>query len=159
MMADVWAFEGAADVFPNLSTLHVFHRVLGTKITDSDWLRLHEKEINGYFQQSGELTYVDWTRSYQAVKVYMFALLVRHFGWESLYELMDESEVDSVGCFGSNQERLDHWVLKYSRLVGYNIKPHFQNFGLPVSDEVSEQLSDLEPLSLETETRLFFSED
>ena len=160
LATDAWAFEGAMDIFPNLSSLRVFHAVLGIKITESDWLRSYEKEMNGYFVRTCEPTYNDWARSYQAVKLYLFALLVKQFGWESFDQLLtDKSGLGLGTCFNANQDRLDAWVLKYSRIVEYNIKPHFQNFGLPVSDEVSEKLSDLEPLSLETDARLFFSED
>jgi len=72
---------------------------------------------------------------------------------------MEEYEEEiGRGCEapGGNEAKLDQWVLRYSRICGYNVRPHFMKFGLPVSESVSVELAELEPLSLETDINLFF---
>ena len=60
----------------------------------------------------------------------------------------------------SNQEKIDQWVIRYSKIVYRNIKPQFLMFGLPVSDYVDQHVSKYETWCPDEEKNpeLFFSE-
>jgi len=49
--------------------------------------------------------------------------------------------------------KIDQWVLRYSKIVGKNIKPHFLMFGLPVTDKYDQILQDLEPWIVESDKK------
>ena len=44
----------------------------------------------------------------------------------------------------SNQDKIDHWVIRYSKIIERNIKPQFQLWGLPVSDSVDVHVNQFE---------------
>ena len=73
-----------------------------------------------------------------------FAQLIKHFGWDSIRQFMKEYEKDierHTNLPQSNQDKIDQWVIRYSKIVSRNIKPQFKMFGLPVSDHVDAQVS------------------
>ncbi len=92
-----------------------------------------------------------------------FAQLIKHFGWDSMRQFMKEYEKDierHTNLPQSNQDKIDQWVIRYSKIVSRNIKPQFKMFGLPVSDYVDEHVSEFDPWLPEVEKNpeLFFSE-
>ena len=40
----------------------------------------------------------------------------------------------------NNQHKIDNWVIRYSNLIQRNLKPHFEMYGLPVSQEVNNYI-------------------
>ncbi len=158
MKREEWTFDGSGDVIANLFTMHSFYDMLGKEVNELDWLHDKRDQITEYFTRSDH-SYEDWRANSNAIGLYMFALLIKSFGWESIYRFMEEYEEDIRSGYevsGGNGGKLDQWVLRYSRICGYNVRPHFLKFGLPVSERVSVELAELEPLSLETDTGLFF---
>ena len=92
-----------------------------------------------------------------------FAQLIKHFGWDSMRQFMKEYEEDierNENLPNSNQEKIDQWVIRYSKIVSRNIKPQFLMFGLPVSDYVDQHVSKYEAWCPDEEKNpeLFFSE-
>jgi hypothetical protein len=93
-----------------------------------------------------------------------FAQLIRHFGWDSMRTFMKNYEADidkqDTSLPKNNQEKIDQWVIRFSKIVSRNIKPQFEMFGLPVSQHVDNDLSGLEkwcPLE-EKDSNKFFKE-
>jgi len=93
-----------------------------------------------------------------------FAQLIKHFGWDSMRLFMKNYEKDinddDSSLPKSNQDKIDQWVIRFSKIVSRNIKPQFEMFGLPVSNHVDTTLHDLEkwcPLE-EKDPDIFFSE-
>ena len=76
-----------------------------------------------------------------------FAQLIKYFGWEPMYKFMADYENDiknnSNNLPKNNQEKIDQWVIRYSHILQKNIKPHFEMWGLPVTDSVAIILQDL----------------
>jgi hypothetical protein len=92
-----------------------------------------------------------------------FAQLIKHFGWKSMRQFLKEYEKDietKNHLPKSNQEKIDQWVIRYSKIVSRNIKPQFLMFGLPVSDYVDLLVSKYEGWCPEEEkdSQVFFSE-
>lgn len=71
-----------------------------------------------------------------------------------MYQFMRDYERDiqhGTNMPHDNQDKIDQWVLRYSKIISRNIKPQFQMFGLPVSDKYDTELRELEPWCLESE--------
>ncbi len=98
-----------------------------------------------YFEKKP--TYEDWKNNCH-MGIMTFAQLIKHFGWEPMYKFLSDYENDIDNRIKSklpknNQEKIDQWVLRYSRIIEHNIKPQFEMWGLPVSESVDEELKDL----------------
>jgi hypothetical protein len=161
MQRDAWTFEGSVEVTVNIFSLHAGQLVVGKDIVDQTWPRHTIPIFKKYFSKTP--TYDDWSNDH-GMALMTFAQLIRHFGWQSMRKFMHDYEVDIKAGHSdklpkNNQDKIDQWVLRYSRIVGRNIKPQFQMFGLPVSDKLDEQLRGLEawcPIN-EQDSEIFFS--
>jgi len=71
------------------------------------------------------------------------------------YEVNISNSDDSLPA--SNQDKLDQWVIRYSNIVGCNLKKHFENFGLPVSQEVDNKIGHLKRVDIDVNPSKFFS--
>jgi hypothetical protein len=160
MQRDEWTFDGSVEVTVNIFSMHAFEFVVGKKIIEQTWPRNHMRDFKKYF--SKKPTYESWKSSY-GMALMTFAQLIRHFGWESMHKFMHEYEEDIKNDRDlpeSNQEKLDQWVVRYSRIVGRNIRPQFEMFGLPVTGiNVDEDLEGFELWSVEDEkdAKVFFA--
>jgi hypothetical protein len=58
----------------------------------------------------------------------------------------------------TNQDKIDQWVIRFSKIIGRNIKPQFKLWGLPVSDSVDAQVNHFKAFfpQEETDAKLFF---
>ncbi len=162
MQRDEWTFDGAIEVTVNFFSLHVYHQLIGREVHETSWLRGNFTEISKYLDPKNKkkVSYENWQQKY-GVGLFTFALLIKEFGWASMYKFLSDYEVnisnsdDSLPA--SNQDKLDQWVIRYSNIVGCNLKKHFENFGLPVSQEVDNKIGHLKRVYIDVDPRKFFS--
>lgn len=163
MQRDEWTFDGSVEITVNLFSLHAFYTMLGQDVTEVKWLRGEQKQIAQYFQNGSKQSYDLWQEKC-GVGLYTFALLIKHFGWQALYTFLDSYEdktYDSNEDWAhptNNQEKIDQWVIRYSKIIGYNIKNYFTMFGLPVSTNINQKLAGLESLSINPDPKNFFTD-
>jgi hypothetical protein len=117
--------------------MHAMEFVIGKKIVKQTWLLGQKHNFEKYFDRKP--TYDDWKDNCY-IAIMTFAQLIRHFGWKPMYKFMLDYEDDIVNHENRlpqcNQDKIDQWVLRYSKIVGYNIKRQFELWGLPVSYSV-----------------------
>lgn len=161
MQRDEWTFDGSIEVTVNFFSLHAYHLLVGQDIDQVYWLSEQKSSISRFLAKQSA-TFEDW-KSDPGVDLYTFAVLFKHFGWNSIYKFLKEYERDlndKASAYltlpNDNQEKLDQWVLRYSKIVGCNIGPHFRRFGLPVSKDVDKRLADLKPLAIDIKPETFF---
>jgi hypothetical protein len=140
-----WTFDEAVEVTVNIFSLHAGHFVLKKNILEQKWPRGHIGSFKTFFGKKP--SFDEWSRDL-GMALMTFIQLIKHFGWQSMYRFMAEYEQDiknnSLDLPKTNQQKIDQWVLRYSRIVGKNIKPQFEMFGIPVSLECDLLLDDLE---------------
>lgn len=170
LQRDEWTFDGSTEVTVNFFSMHAYTYVLGKKLNQIDWLKDQKDEIDLYFSKSTDSTYDEWKDAF-GLALYTFALLIKKFGWASMYEFLHDYEKDidnGTNLPKNNQQKLDQWVIRYSKICGHNLRPHFEKFGLPISESVDEDLWDwailnkqdgLELTECETDTKVFFSDE
>ena len=79
-----------------------------------------------------------------------------------MYRFMSDYENDRQNDKNTlpktNQDKIDQWVIRYSRIICRNIKPQFQLWGLPVSDSVDEHVNTFELFcpKEEIDAKIFF---
>lgn len=146
MQRDEWTFSAATEVTVNLFSLHAMQFIIGKKLTEIEWLK--NPNLSDYFDKTP--TETDWQND-PKVALFMFVIMIAEFGWKPMQTFMKNYEKDISAGLSSlprnDQEKIDQWVIRYSKLVDKNIKQHFEKFGLSVSDSVDDELSGLEPWS------------
>jgi hypothetical protein len=76
----------------------------------------------------------------------------QRFGWPSLQKFFTNYEIDIVNNAATlpktEQEKIDQWTIRYSRIVGGNVIAHLQFYGIqPTETLVSQQLTGLPKLT------------
>ena len=120
-------------------------KMLGYNVWQQEWLTNQRNDWSKFFLNSPN--YEKWTNGQNPGMTLMtFALLIKNFGWEPMYKFMSAYESDLNNGYNlpkNNQEKIDQWVIRYSKILQKNIKPHFELCGLPVSSKVDQILSTL----------------
>jgi hypothetical protein len=138
-------YLGSVEVTVNIFSMHAMEMMLGYKVWQQEWLTNQRNTWSSFFQNSPN--YEKWTNGQNPGMTLMaFALLIKNFGWDPMYKFMSDYESDLNKRYNmpkNNQEKIDQWVIRYSKILQKNIKPHFEVFGLPVSSQVDQMLSTL----------------
>ncbi len=139
MQRSEWTFESAVEVTCNLFSVHACQFIVG--------LRLNQIKFLENVNLAGHLSKKTEWKDFKYALV-MFVVMIQNFGWESMYKFLKEYEEDIAaekkGLPKTDVERVNQWVVRYSRIVARNVKQHFVRFGLIVSDWVDEELCELE---------------
>lgn len=141
-----WTFEGTGEVTCNLFSLWSFHRALG----ESDPTVGHEAMSAERRQQrmkrhlAGGAPFEAWKKDpFLALTLYW--QLIEAFGWDALKRVIASY---GDGAFGpppkSDDEKRDQWMVRYSKLVGRNLGPFFDRWGVPVSASAKASVEGLE---------------
>lgn len=149
MQRDEWTFHGSTEVTVNLFSLHATHMLIGHEVTRAKWLFDQRGNYDKYF--SKQPNYNDWQNDFFMALI-TFAQMIKHFGWKPMYKFMKDYEYDiekRLNLPENNQDKIDQWVLRYSRIVSRNIAPHFKMFGLTVSNRCEQALASYEPWFVE----------
>lgn len=76
------------------------------------------------------------------VALFIYAQLIREYGWESyknIFRLYEQIQPN----LDQNQEKIDYWIITFSREVGHNLIPLFKFWGFPVSESTVNELIEL----------------
>lgn len=149
MQKSYWDFEETTEVTNEIFSLYGYH-LLGKTYNETPWLVSCKKSIKNFFAIENP-TYKNWCDS-NGIGLVTFAVLVKEFGWDAFRTFFKqyEDEVKSGVTFSKkSSEVIDRWVIRFSKIVQRNIKPHFVLFGLPVSDKVDEHVNHFEPFTSE----------
>ena len=140
--------------------MHAMEKIVGLPIIQQEFVMDRKNVFPKYFAKKPN--YEDWKNNC-GMALMTFAQLIRTFGWEPMYRFMSDYEDDmknkKEALPKSNQDKIDQWVIRYSKIIEMNIKPQFELWGLPVSDAVDEHVNQFEPFcpTEETDVNKFFS--
>ena len=139
-----WTFDGSVEVTVNIFSMHAYEFVVGQKVLKQKWPREARHEFAKYFKNP---TFDNWRKN-PRMGLMTFAQLIKHFGWDAMRKFMGDYEHDieqKTSLPETEQDKIDQWVIRYSKIVNKNIRPQFEMFGLPVTaSKVDEQLYGLE---------------
>ena len=164
MQRSEWMFDDTGDVTVMLFSMHVVYKMSGgTPVYKQQWLMDQAGKFEKFF--ADQPTYERWQGNY-GMKLVTFASLIKHFGWPAMKTFLKnyERDINNPNARNmlpvTNQDKIDQWVIRYSRIVQRNIKPHFQMFGLPVSSSVDARVAHLPGWCVENEkkAKVFFSD-
>jgi hypothetical protein len=143
----LWVYRGTGEVTVNLFSLYIFEKMCGLGPKDNVWggamLATREHRLKRYLDNGKN--FHDW-QSDPFLALYMYSMMQEDFGWEPFtkvfkeYRAADESELPK-----NDDDKRDQWMVRFSRMVGKNLGPFFDAWGVPTSQEAKKSISSLPP--------------
>jgi hypothetical protein len=138
-----WTFEGTGEVTCNLFTMYVIDRVGGTKPANG---RVGLPVVAEHFRKytaGGKPDFAKW-QSDPFLALSMYVQLQHAFGWDAYKKVFAEYRALPAGEKPKGTtERIDQWMMRFSRTVNRNLGPFFQAWGLPVTDKALASIASL----------------
>jgi hypothetical protein len=103
------------------------------------WLKDQISSTKQYIEKGSNFD--EWKEN-PGVALFIYAQLVREYGWESYKDIFRKYE-QTRPSLGENQEKIDHWIRTFSQQVGHNLVPLFKFWGFPVSESTVNDLNEL----------------
>ena len=132
-----WTFEGTSEVTVNLFTLYALERAAGVTnrethayYTGRTWCRRRAEQW-----VKGGKSFKTWKNEYfLALDTFMRIRYV--FGWEPFVKMFHEYRAPVVGTLPrSNQEKMDQWATRLSRILDRNFADYFRAWSWPLSSD------------------------
>jgi hypothetical protein len=134
-----WTFGGTGEVTCNLYSLYLMEKIAGKKL----WDRIggERNKLPDYFAKGGDFN--QW-KSEPFLALAMYAQLIEAFGWDSMKRYLRSYEGPNAGPLPkTDEEKRDQFMVRYSKVVGKNLAPFFQKWGVPVSTQARASLGAL----------------
>ncbi|MCS7236858.1 MAG: M60 family metallopeptidase [Thermoguttaceae bacterium] len=138
-----WTFPEVSEVTCNLFTVYILERVCGMK----DRAAMHpglgdrQKRMTEYFAVGPSLEKLGQD-PFLALIPYL--QLQEAFGWETYRRVFAQyRQLPAAQRPRTTQEKIDQWVIRFSKEVGRNLAPFHRSWGFPVSPATEESLRDL----------------
>ncbi len=126
------------EVDVNLFSMYVMETVVGVKRTNHPDLKDIDRLIRDRLESPPKVT--PWTN------LAIFIKTIDAFGWDPLRSTLRSYAVPG-GTDGikTREQKIDQWVLRYSKATGRNLADFYAAFDLKCSDTVRTQLADVKP--------------
>jgi hypothetical protein len=124
------------EVDVNLFSMFVMQKLVGREMTAHPSLKDIDKLL---IQRLGSEKKVDaWTN------LAMYVKTIQAFGWEPLHKTMQSYALPG-GADGikTREQKMDQWVLRYSKATGKNLAPYYAAFDVTCSDATKQAISSL----------------
>ena len=140
-----FTFDGTGEVTNNVIGMYCYEAVL-----KKDWLIGHpgisEEARKDHVKKikSAEDKWQAW-KSDPFLALTTYIQLVQEFGWESWRKYLHSFADSSFGPPpGSDDEKRDQFLIRYSKVVNKNLGPFFDAWGIPVSSSAKAEVGKLE---------------
>jgi hypothetical protein len=139
-----WTFKGTTEVTVNLFTLYNFLKQYNTPIGET------RREMRPDVRKAAKEKHLasgapfDKWQSDPFLALAMYVELIEAFGWEPFKDVFAEYRklADSERPRNDNEKR-DQWMRRFSKRVGKNLGPFFDQWGVPVSQAAKDSIAGL----------------
>ena len=139
-----WTFSGSGEVTVNLFTLYTF--VHSYNMSISETRREMRPEVRKAAKEAHIAAGAPFAR-WQAdpfLALTMYVELIEEFGWDALKTVFAEyRDLPANERPRNDNEKRDQWMWRFSKTVGKNLGPFFDQWGVPVSQGAKDLVSDL----------------
>jgi len=141
--SDLWTFDGTVEVTVNLFTLYAYEQAAGIPplANDRGSVEFVRSELAKY-----DFTHPDFAQwqSDPFLALAMYVQLQHAFGWGAYERVFAEyRDLPPGDRPTTDDEKRDQWLVRFSRVVGMNLGPFFQAWGVPTSDAARASVADL----------------
>jgi hypothetical protein len=138
-----WTFEGTGEVTCNLFTMYVIDRIGGTKPANGRVGLPVVAEKFAKYTAGGKPDFAKWQGD-PFLALAMYVQLQHAFGWDAYKKVFAEYRALPAGEKPKGTtERIDQWMVRFSKTVNRNLGPFFQSWGLPVTDAALASIAKL----------------
>jgi hypothetical protein len=139
-----WTFDGTVEVTVNLFTLHNFLKQYNIPISETrPEMRPEVRKSAKEKHLAAGAPFDKWKRD-PFLALTMYLELIDEFGWESFKAVFAEYRGRSAEERPRNDdEKRDQWMCRFSKKVGKNLGPFFDQWGIPVSQAAKDSIADL----------------
>lgn len=136
-----WTFDGTGEVTVNLFTLYAMEKAAG--LTDLELFkgmttRADAKRRVVRWVEDGK-PFDGWKGDY-FLALETFTRIRRVFGWEPFLRMFREYHAPIVGKLpANNQEKIDQWATRLSRILNRNFADYFAAWSWPLSEGVAAE--------------------
>jgi len=144
---DAWTWEGCGEVTNNLFSLYgseKLNAVTPKLYGDAHPAMAPEKALKRLAKYLTDgVSYEKWN-SDPFLALTFFSKLRESFGWEPFTKLFTEFRNAPAKELPKNdQEKRDQFVIRFSRIVGKNLGPYMQAWGIPTTSDARSVVSEL----------------
>ena len=139
-----WTFSGSGEVTVNLFTLYNFYEQYGTPISETRRdMRPEVRKATKQKHIAEGTPFEQWKQS-PFLALTMYVELIEEFGWESFSAVFAEYRKLSPSERPRNDDdKRDQWMSRFSKQVGKNLGPFFDQWGVPVSQAAKDSVANL----------------
>ena len=139
-----WTFNGAGEVTVNLFTLYNYEKQCNSPIRETRRDMTPEARKATKEKYIAEGASFDKWKSDPFLALTMYVELIEEFGWEPFKEVFAEyRELPGNERPRNDDEKRDQWMCRFSKRVGKNLGPFFDQWGVPVSQPAKDSIVDL----------------
>ena len=139
-----WTFNGTGEVTVNLFSLYNYEKQCNTPIEAT------RREMQPEVRKAAKAKYITEGADFNKWKsdpflaLGMYVELIEEFGWEPFCEVFAEyRELPQGERPRNDDEKRDQWMCRFSKKVGKNLGPLFDQWGVPVSQAAKDSIADL----------------
>ncbi|HEU0226453.1 MAG TPA: M60 family metallopeptidase [Arachidicoccus soli] len=139
-----WVFGGTTEVSNNLFSLYCFDRLMGGQDDAHSGVSSEntQKMMRKYFAKGAD--YTKW-KADPFLGLILFRQLQEGFGWESFKTFFKgyhdlAAKYPNHAYAQTDQQKRDLWVINFSRIVGRNLAPFFEKWGIPISEDAKQKV-------------------
>ena len=139
-----WTFEGTGEVTCNLFSLYMFEAVHGQPMLSGHGAIAREVQAKkrGMHLRAGA-PFDKW-KSDPFLALGSYIQLIEAFGFGSLRTVLHSYDNPAFGPRPkSDDEKRNQWMVRYARIVGRNLGPFFEEWGIPVSAAAKAEIAAL----------------
>lgn len=143
-----WNFKGTGEVTNNLFALYVLHTIFDcpTNSTSSYSDAKKAQRLKTYVENGKQFS--QWQSNYD-LAFDTYVQLQEAYGWSAYKKIFANYQALSADERPTNDdERIDLWMVMFSRAVEENLADFFISWGFPISSEAVDLVRDLPPTSL-----------
>jgi hypothetical protein len=139
-----WTFSGSGEVTVNLFTLYCYNKMYNFPIGETRReMQPEERKAAKARHIAVGAPFAQW-RSDPFLALTMYVELIEEFGWDVFKTVFVEyRDLPANERPRNDSEKRDQWMTRFSKTVGKNLGPFFDQWGVPVSQVAKDSIADL----------------
>ncbi len=141
----LWVYRGTTEVTVNLFSLYVFESMCKLEPKDN----IHPGVLPAS-RAANLKKYLDNGKKFEKwqsdpfLALYMYSMMQEDFGWGPFTKIFKEYRAASETELPKNDDdKRDQWMVRFSKMVGKDLGPFFDAWGIPTSQQAKDSISSL----------------
>ena len=140
----MWTFGGTGEVTVNIFTVLALHKVNGYPLDHESMRTDPARALESMITHRDQGAPFHKWKADPFLALQTYALLWHAFGWEAFEDTFRSYDTLVIADQpADDQAKRDQFVVRFSRVIGQNLRPYFTAWGVPISGSVGDELGGL----------------